>query len=623
MKLSLILLFPLIGFLINGFYQLYSVRTNHKTNINFAGVVATIAMFLSFMCATVISFNLFSLPEGGRILEEVIFTWIHLANLKLDFLIRLDSLSAVFVLVITGVGSLIHLYSIGYLHHDKSPARYFSYLNLFCFMMLILVLGGSLPVVFMGWEGVGLASYLLIGYWYQDYEKVKAGQKAFVMNRIGDLGFLLAMFVVYQAIGTLDLLGIANGATHIEPATATVFGLLIFFACTGKSAQIPLFTWLPDAMAGPTPVSALIHAATMVTSGIYLLTRLSAVISLSEVVLTVIATVGGATALIAATIACAQSDIKKILAYSTVSQLGLMFLACGVGAFDSAVFHVMTHAFFKALLFLGAGSIIHALHEEQNIFKMGALRKKLPITFFTFVLAWAAILGLPPFSGFFSKDEILIQALKGNGGGLFFFVTAVATSFLTAFYMTRLLILVFAGTNRVDSKVQKKIHESPMVMILPLCVLALLSVVGGLFGAPYNGGAGLVHTQSHDTIDYLIMAGSVVMALIAAFIAYKKYNTMNEEERMNPFLQNAWNFNSVYNTIFNKGLKNISTFVSQFLEEAVIQRFNRWLSAVIDLSGNMIRVAQVGSMQVYLILMVIFASAILFTLLSGATLYAN
>jgi len=418
MNLLLIILYPQIGFAINGLIHLKNAKSGTKASSKQAGLIATFAMVLSFVGSVYYFMQFSGQSENARFVEQSLFTWINLGALKLDFGLRLDSLSLLFTMIITGVGSLIHLYSIGYMGEDETPARYFAYLNLFCFMMLNLVLGSTMPHVFLGWEGVGLASYLLIGYWNQDIEKVGAGQKAFVMNRIGDLGFMIAMFIAFKFVGSLDLIDIQKAT--LSPGVVTTIGLLVFFACTGKSAQIPLFTWLPDAMAGPTPVSALIHAATMVTSGIYLLNRFAPLLVQSDQVLYVIAMVGVTTAFVSAIIACAQKDIKKILAYSTVSQLGFMFLACGVGAFDAGVFHVMTHAFFKALMFLGAGSVIHALHHEQNVFKMGGLRKKLPITTFTFVMGWAAILGLPPFSGFFSKDEIIIQSLMSKHGNQLF-----------------------------------------------------------------------------------------------------------------------------------------------------------------------------------------------------------
>jgi NADH-quinone oxidoreductase subunit L len=600
MHLYFIILFPLVGFLINGLAHLKAVRSGKKISANLSGGIATLAMALSFLTAVIFYLKVGAGLGSPVVLEETLFNWFKLGALNVDFTLRFDNLSVIFTLVITGVGALIHLYSMGYMHDDETPAKYFAYLNLFCFMMLNLVLGATLPHVFLGWEGVGLASYLLIGYWYEDPAKVMAGQKAFVMNRIGDLGFLIAMFVAFKFAGTLDLLALNQAS--LSPHVLTVFGLLIFFACTGKSAQIPLFTWLPDAMAGPTPVSALIHAATMVTSGIYLLTRLNPLIAGSPIVLTTIAVVGGATALVSAIMACSQSDIKKILAYSTISQLGFMFVACGVGSFESGVFHVMTHAFFKALMFLGAGSVIHALSGEQDIFKMGDLRKKLPITFLTFTAGWAAILGLPPFSGFFSKDEIIYQAFASEHGNKFVFILALAAAFLTAFYMTRLYVLVFFGKSRLTKEAEKHLHESPTTMTLPLIVLAVLSLAGGWFGAPIHYG----EVEAHTLTQYLMMAGSVIIALTGAFIAYQKYNKPVPAETTKDIFQ----IDRAYGFVFAKGTQKISDLITRFIEEMVVQRVIRITSAVVDLSGNILKVTQVGSAQAYLMMILLGAVAV-------------
>jgi NADH-quinone oxidoreductase subunit L len=618
MSLCLIILFPILGFLLNGFLHLSAIRVRKRVSANLSGTIATGAMIASFITAVYFFFQFHQTPAGSQFLvEEKLFQWMKLGGLTVDFALRLDQLSLIFTLVITGVGSLIHLYSVGYMHDDETPAKYFAYLNLFCFMMLNLVLGASLPHVFLGWEGVGLASYLLIGYWYDDPLKVFAGQKAFIMNRIGDLGFLIAMFVAYKFVGSLDLFKI-QGAT-LSPHVATVFGLLIFFACTGKSAQIPLFTWLPDAMAGPTPVSALIHAATMVTSGIYLLTRLSPVISSSPTVMSVIAVIGATTALISALMACAQTDIKKVLAYSTISQLGFMFLACGVGAFDIGVFHVMTHAFFKALMFLGAGSVIHALH-EQDIFKMGGLRKKLPITTLTFVAGWAAILGLPPFSGFFSKDEILWRTLNAPSGGIALFSVGLAAAFLTAFYMTRLLVLVFFGKSRLSPEAAKHAHESPLNMTLPLIVLGVFSVAGGWFGSPIHLGEAEV---GHSSGQIGVMVASVVLALLAAFIAFQKYKNFNGQEKEFRFLKSGMGIDSAYGAVFGKGTSGFAQAISRFVEEMILQRIIRVSSALVDLSGNVFKVVQVGSAQAYLMMMMLAIFAIVAWIFLGVGQYGK
>jgi NADH-quinone oxidoreductase subunit L len=468
---------PLLGFLINGLLGNWLGK-------RFVSVVACglpIAAFLIAVRATM------DLLAGGAPLVQTVFTWAQFGDRPFEIAFYFDRLTAVMTLIVTGVGSLIHVYSIGYMHEDKSYARYFAYLNLFLFFMLMLVLGRSLLVLFVGWEGVGLASYLLIGFWFEDPVKAAAGKKAFITNRIGDAGFLIGMFLLYRALGTLQMDQI-NAAFLAGPVavSASLVGVFLFIGATGKSAQIPLHVWLPDAMAGPTPVSALIHAATMVTAGVYLVARLHGIYIHAPEASALVASIGVATAFFAATIAVVQTDIKKVLAYSTISQLGLMFVAAGVGAYGVAIFHLYTHAFFKACLFLGAGSVIHAMSGEQDIRKMGALARKIPITFVTFAIATAAIAGLPPLAGFFSKDEILWFAFASeHGGAPWLFVVAAATALMTAFYMFRLLWLTFFGTPRMDEKTAHHIHESPWSMTGVLVVLAVLSTVGGFFSIPH------------------------------------------------------------------------------------------------------------------------------------------
>jgi NADH-quinone oxidoreductase subunit L len=391
--IALIPLFPLIGFLINGVWYAaaQAPQGRKKAHATIPGAIATLAIFASFIVSLMLFLQLHGMPGESRVIDQFLFHWVTIHGFNIDIAFRLDSLNTLFTLVVTGVGTLIHLYSIGYMGHDETPGKFFCYLNLFCFAMLMLVLGSSLPILFMGWEGVGLCSYLLIGYWYTDEEKAKAGKKAFIVNRVGDFGFLLGMFLIYWSFGTLDFAQLAHTIGHggipvgVDAGVITAICMLLFVGCMGKSAQIPLYVWLPDAMAGPTPVSALIHAATMVTSGIYLVSRLNFMYVLSPDAMKLVAVVGACTAFFAATIAIVQTDIKKVLAYSTVSQLGYMFLACGVGAFSAGVFHVITHAFFKALMFLGAGSVIHGMHEEQDIMKMGGLQKYMKWTYFTFM----------------------------------------------------------------------------------------------------------------------------------------------------------------------------------------------------------------------------------------------
>ena len=481
--LILIVLAPLAGFLVNG--VLGTRFGGERVGKRFVSAVGCALPALAFLFAIKCFADLMT---AGAPLAEVAYTWTLIGGNPFEIALYLDRLSAVMVLIVTGVGTLIHIYSIGYMKDDASYARFFAYLNLFLFFMLLLVLGKSLLVLFVGWEGVGLASYLLIGFWFEDPVNARAGKKAFIVNRIGDAGFLLGMFVLYQGLGTLDMPTInaafANGPN--AAVSASLAGLLLFIGATGKSAQIPLHIWLPDAMAGPTPVSALIHAATMVTAGVYLVARMSGLYLQAPEASAVITVIGMATAFFAATVAVAQTDIKKTLAYSTVSQLGFMFVALGVGAYGVAVFHVFTHAFFKACLFLGAGSVIHALSGEQDIRKMGGLARRIPVTFVTFAIATAAIAGIPPLAGFFSKDEILWFAFASERGGspLLWAVGAV-TALMTAFYMFRLLWLVFFGASRMDPEVVHHVHESPLSMTGVLVVLAALSAFGGFIAIPH------------------------------------------------------------------------------------------------------------------------------------------
>ncbi len=477
--LTILVLLPLAGFLLNGLLG----RRLGPAFVNVVGIGLPTLAFLTALWA----WRTLEAGGGAPIIETV-FTWAVIGEYVFEVSFYLDRLSAVMALIVTGVGALIHLYSIGYMKGDESYARYFAYLNLFLFFMLLLVLGRSLLVLFVGWEGVGLASYLLIGFWFQDVAKARAGRKAFITNRVGDAGFLLGMFLIFTAVGTLemDLINEAFAGGLIPVGIATAAGILLFIGATGKSAQIPLHVWLPDAMAGPTPVSALIHAATMVTAGVYLIARLSGVYLEAPAASTLIAVIGVLTAFLAATIALVQTDIKKVLAYSTISQLGFMFLALGVGAYGVAVFHLFTHAFFKAALFLGAGSVIHALKGEQDIRRMGGLARRIPWTFATFLIATAAIAGLPPLAGFFSKDEILWFALaSGQGGAVWLWALGSLTALLTALYMFRLLWLVFLGTSRMEPETERHVHESPISMTGVLVVLAVFSVVAGWFALPH------------------------------------------------------------------------------------------------------------------------------------------
>jgi NADH-quinone oxidoreductase subunit L len=514
----------------------------------------------AFVVALLSVLELSGLPAHERTFVKVLFPWIQAGSFLAPVAFQLDPLSSVMILVVTGVGFLIHVYSTGYMSHEKAFARYFVYLNLFTFAMLMLVLANNYLLMFVGWEGVGLCSYLLIGYWYEKKSASDAGKKAFIVNRIGDFGFLLAMFLIFWTFGTLDYTGVFAKIPALKESgvlttgLATAITLLMFVGATGKSAQIPLYVWLPDAMEGPTPVSALIHAATMVTAGVYMVARSNALYMLAPVSMGVVAAVGAATAIFSATIGILQNDIKRVLAYSTVSQLGYMFLACGVGAFTAGIFHLMTHAFFKALLFLGSGSVIHALSGEQDMRKMGGLKKYTPITFLTMFIATLAIAGIPGLAGFFSKDEILWQAYSSPHGHIALWAIGTVAAGVTAFYMFRLIFMTFFGESRMDPHVEKHVHESPLSMTGPLMILAVLSAVGGWIGIPailgganhfehwlapiFHGAApagahaaaaaeGAAHHPA--SLEYGLMALSVAVALCGIGLAYYLYRVRTEK----------------------------------------------------------------------------------------------
>ncbi len=648
--LTWIILLPLLGFLINGLSYVLLQRTpeSKKWSAGLTGTVASLAIFGAFVCSIVAFFQLKAL-EPGSYLQEVLFSWIKVEGLNIDFGLRIDALSSLFALVITGVGTLIHVYSIGYMHEDATPGKYFAYLNLFCFAMLCLVLGSSLPVMFLGWEGVGLCSYLLIGYWYEDPEKASAGKKAFIVNRIGDLGFLLGMFMIFTTFGTLDFMALKTAvatatAGGVQPmlGSITAICLLLFVGCTGKSAQIPLYVWLPDAMAGPTPVSALIHAATMVTSGIYLVARLSFMYELSPTALEVMAWIGGLTALFAATMAITQTDIKKVLAYSTVSQLGYMFLACGVAAFDAGVFHVITHAFFKALLFMAAGSVIMGMHHEQDILKMGGLKKYMPRTYLVFAAGWLAICGIFPFSGFFSKDEILWKTFSSPHGSVWLWALAAITAVMTAFYMTRLFVLTFFGKYRGgDDHAHGHApahghgdhahtpHESPWVVVAPLMILAFLSLVGGFIGIPHLSwvehwlhpvlGAAPVagaaeHAVSHvsPSMEWVLMGLSLAGAIIGIFFGFKTYSDFSSVARLkkqhagvHKLFFNKWYVDEIYEALIVRPVASFSNFLWKTFDVAFIDRVVLGFGRVSEWTGQTMRVIQTGSIQVYAVMFLI------------------
>jgi NADH-quinone oxidoreductase subunit L len=611
----LIPLLPLVGFLINGLGRNFLSRML----VNIVGCGVLIASFV----ISLLFFREVSAP-GFTAWSIHYFDFIKAGGLDIKASFLVDQLSALFLLVITGIGSLIHIYSTAYMHEEATPhyARYFAYLNLFVFSMLLLVLGSNFVVMFVGWEGVGLCSYLLIGYWFGNASYNNAAKKAFVMNRIGDLGFLLAIFWMLSQFGSIAYADVFAKASTAPVAVLTGITILLFIGAMGKSAQIPLYTWLPDAMAGPTPVSALIHAATMVTAGIYMIARSNVLFSLAPISQNLIAIIGISTALLAATIALKQNDIKKVLAYSTVSQLGLMFLALGVGAYTAGVFHVMTHAFFKALLFLGAGSVIHAMHHEQDIMKMGGLRKRLPITHITFLIGCLAIAGIPPFAGFFSKDEILLAAL---GKSPILYALGIMTSVMTAFYMFRLYFLTFSGNFRGTHDQEHHLHESPLAMTLPLMVLALLSVVGGWVGIPalFAEDAHLLasflspvlisqaaegHHLSHS-LEWTLMGILLTFILIAIVFTSrlfgKQFKGENTTEGLPGFLANKWYVDELYEAIVVKPINWISSFLSRVVDNKLIDGVVNGVGKGVQFSGRQLRLLQSGQVGSYILIMMI------------------
>ncbi|HWO57149.1 MAG TPA: NADH-quinone oxidoreductase subunit L [bacterium] len=590
-------LWPLAGFLLNGFF-------GRKWGKGPAGVVACAGVLASFVIALGSFFALLGYP--GRQFQVMPFEWIGVDGFSAAFGFLFDPLSAVMALVVSGVGFLIHVYSVGYMAHDPDQPRYFAFLNLFVFFMLVLVLAGNFLLLYVGWEGVGLCSYLLIGFWYKRPSAARAGMKAFVVNRIGDFGFAIAIFLIFRSFGTVNYLEVFEKAPAMAAGlggTLTAIGLLLFLGATGKSAQIPLYVWLPDAMEGPTPVSALIHAATMVTAGVYMVARCSTLFALAPVTLIVVAVIGAATALFAATMALVQNDIKKVLAYSTISQLGYMFLALGVGAFAAGIFHLMTHAFFKALLFLGAGSVIHAMSDEQDLRKMGGLKKHMPTTYWTFVVAALAIAGVPPLAGFVSKDEILWKSFASPIGHWLLWAVGSLTALLTAFYMFRLVFMAFHGQSRFGHEVHP--HESPRAMTLPLSILGVLSIIGGWIGWPaaLGGGAWFEHflapvftfaeetlhleTHASHAVEYGLMAFSVLIALAGIGWAYAWYvKAPDKAEALrqkfpglyNLLLNKYW-IDELYEAVVVNPLVKISTAVYRYFDLGVVDGAANGLAA--------------------------------------------
>lgn len=631
LAICLIPLLPLVGFLLIGFNV-------HKFPHKISSYIACGAVLLSFLLSAIVFMQLINTPADQRAITIVLFSWVKTAGLSADIAFLIDPLSSIMLLIITGVGFLIHVYAIGYMHDDAAYSRFFSYLNLFVFFMLLLVMGSNYLLMFVGWEGVGLCSYLLIGFWFKNHDYNKAANKAFIMNRIGDLGLLLGVILIFINFGSIDYQTVFSNPSAVDVTTLTWITVLLFIGAMGKSAQIPLYTWLPDAMAGPTPVSALIHAATMVTAGIYMVARNNALYTLTPLALQLILVIGLCTALFAATIALVQNDIKKVLAYSTVSQLGLMFVALGLGAFSAGIFHMATHAFFKALLFLGAGSAIHALGGEQDIRRMGGLKKHLPITYFTFFIGVLAISGIPPFAGFFSKDEILAQAFAHSR---LVWIIAVLASLLTVFYMFRLLYLTFFGKTRSAASTIDHIHESPRSMAIPLVVLAILSFVGGFMNVPevLNGTAWLqqylspvfessaspaTHHLEHST-EYLLMGIVVAMTFIVIAFAYlrfvKRGHVPVEDKQMAGFMQTLYAkyyIDEIYDFVIVRPLHWLAKICDSVIEKLAIDKVVNAVGSLVTMSSHMLRRLQTGSIGFYIFIMVISIIVILtFTTVTG------
>jgi NADH-quinone oxidoreductase subunit L len=638
-----ILLFPLLGVIINTLF-------GQRLKGNLAGYIASASIGLAFSVSLKLFFDLLQMPASQRLIEKTLFSWITTGTLSTEIGMQIDPLSIIMILVVTGVSFIIHIYAIGYMHGDRGFKRFFIYLNLFVFAMLILVTANNFLMMFVGWEGVGLCSYLLIGFWYEDDYNAYAGRKAFVVNRIGDFGFLLAMFLIFATFGSLDFTKVFDqAASQFAPGSGVLSAicLLMFLGAAGKSAQIPLYIWLPDAMAGPTPVSALIHAATMVTAGVYMVARANVLFTLAPIALTIVAIVGAATAFFAATIGLTQFDIKRVLAYSTVSQLGYMFLGLGVGAYGAAVFHLMTHAFFKALLFLGAGSVMHAMSNHTDMRIMGGLKKKMPATYWTMLIATLAIAGIPGFSGFFSKDAILWQAFAGANGHLIFWVIGVTAAAITTFYMFRLIFMTFHGSLRSTDKDAQHSHESPKIMTIPLMILAILSLVGGYVGIPAilggnnyfehflapifaksealreSHGIGLENHFSHST-EWMFMIAVFTITLISIYMAYLFYikktdlpdRLVLKIKKLYSIVFNKYYVDEVYNAIFAKPLQKLSaSFLWKFVDIKIIDGWVNGVGGFVANSGKALTVLQTGFIQNYMLVFVLGVIVLLATLL--------
>lgn len=573
----ILLLSPLLGFLFN-------LTFGKKIAKHLPGCLATTAVLVSFVISV---YFFIQLLATGQAIEVHLFDWMKLKEFSVDLGFRLDQLSVLWLLFVTGIGALIHLYSMGYMKGDRHIDRFFAYMNLFIFFMLTLVMGSNLLMMFIGWEGVGLCSYLLIGFWYHNHEYNNAAKKAFIMNRIGDLGFLIGLITLALLFNTIDFVELQAKSITLSGAQLGILGVAtfsLFIGAIGKSAQIPLFTWLPDAMAGPTPVSALIHAATMVTAGIFMVTRMNFIFSLTPNIMMFIAIIGSVTALFAATIGLMQTDIKKVLAYSTVSQLGLMFLAVGVGAYHVAVFHVVTHAFFKACLFLGAGSVIHGMSGEQDMRKMGGLKAAMGVTYVTFLISTLSISGIPPFAGFFSKDEIMLVAFQAKP---ILWALGALASLMTAFYMFRVLYLTFHGDFRGSAEQKEHLHESPKTMTLPLVILAILAVVGGAISLPF-GYNWLTHylqpvlpqlaNMPHEftTQTAIVMVVSIVIAILGWFFAYNKFVAKksipladDKYTGLGKVIYNKFYIDEIYDLVFVRTTYSVANFFSNIVDHLV------------------------------------------------------
>ena len=626
---------PLFGFLV-------LLVAGRKLGEPLAGWFATLMCGGAFAASVAVFIGLFNEPEHERQFQQVLFDWLPVGNLKVQLGFLVDPLSITMALFITGVGALIHLYSIGYMHGDPKYSKFFVYMNLFAFSMLMLVLGNNLVVTFLGWEGVGACSYFLISFWFTDEANASAGKKAFVTNRIGDWGFMVATFLAFSAAGTVTYFANGQNAGLLDegtiatlaPVTMTAIAALLFFGAVGKSAQLPLYLWLPDAMAGPTPVSALIHAATMVTSGVYLMTRVSPLLAHGETWLpTTIAVVGALTALFAATVAVAQTDIKRVLAYSTVSQLGYMFLAVGSGAYVAAIFHMVTHAFFKALLFLGSGSVIHGMHGEQDMRKMGGLRKFMPITAVTFIIGWLAIAGIPPFAGFWSKDDILLSAWAHGGSGVWKVLWGIGfvTALLTAFYMSRQVFMVFFGKPNFEEH-EVHPHESPWTMTLPLVVLGGLSFAGGALNLPFKNSTKFLDQwltpvveasqRSYDiagAVQTGLAIGTAVLCAIAILVAAQIYLRHKRAPIEPEVLAHAWYYDEAVSA-FVAGPGEAAFQRTAWFDSGVVDGAVNGVAAVVRFGASKLRLAQTGYVRNYALGIAVGAVVLVGLFLTGAGL---